>query len=269
MALVSGPGWLGEEVDEHVRLLLGVQLRRAGVNVSDVEFGMLGLEGVDGRFKDPFVGEKGVKLVDAVHHFLSGNGFASILPGLSREVPQADGDHGRQQGAEHECSFAFSTQPGKRLVGQFHEPECDPRSEKDQPEEAVLEQLEPIAEHLVCDGEQAEQHHGGGDGTKEPCLGLRLATAQVAGHGQQVQDEVGGLQGRYSGQCDRGVDGVLESERCEELDEQGEEVLADPEVLNVGQDFVDDAQSPEERPEAEDGQAEKESRVHGASSVWM
>ena len=133
----------------------------------------------------------------------------------------------------------------------------------------MLEQLEPVAEHLVCDGEEAEQHHGSGDGAEEPRLGLRFLTAQVTSHGQQVQDEMGGFQGGHAGQCDRGVNGVLESKRGEELDEQGEEVFADPQVLDVGQDLVDDAQSPKERPEAEDGQAEEESRVHGASSVWM
>ena len=41
--------------------------------------------------------------------------------------------------------------------------------------EAVLEELEAVAEGLVCDGEQRKQRHGRRHSPEEPCIGAILS----------------------------------------------------------------------------------------------
>ena len=54
-----------------------------------------------------------------------------------------------------------------------------------------------------------------------------------------------------------GAGGLIASRIVYKLVEQGEEVLAHPEVLDVRDDLVRHAEAPEKGPEHEDGQAEE------------
>ena len=133
----------------------------------------------------------------------------------------------------------------------------------------MLQQLEPVAENLVADGEQAEEDHGGQDGPEEPTVGHGIISLSEADQGREVEPEVDGLQCGNGCEGGGGEQGVIESQGAEELDEQGKEILADPEVPDVGDDLVHDAEAPEDGPEDEDGQAEESAFVHGVSSVMM
>ena len=141
-----------------------------------------------------------------------------------------------------------------------------PRREKDEPKEAVLEELEAVAEGLVCDGEQRKQRHGRRHGTEEPRVGaVRGLTHHVHG-GDDVEHEAQGLEPRDPSQGHGREERVLQAQRGEEFDEEGEEVLAHPKRVDVGDDLVDDTEAPEQGPKSDDGQAEEAWGIHEATS---